>query len=155
MAPVVRNYDNHLLTMMRCTAQLVASNRHAERDRAKGDDCADEKQVHDLSPDEFIGLAIKTRQRPVNAVPRDSRDLSKKSKSRANGSQKSSVSRGQCRSARRLVRQDRDYRNAGASRLRERDRVRHAPEHGSLELDRIALEAALAPQPGLAVALLP
>jgi hypothetical protein len=44
--------------MMGCAAKLVAANRHRERNGPEGDDCADEKQVHDLSPDGLIGLCL-------------------------------------------------------------------------------------------------
>jgi hypothetical protein len=47
-----------LFTMMRRAAQLVAAYRHRERNRPEGDDCADEKQVHDLSPDGFIVFVL-------------------------------------------------------------------------------------------------
>jgi hypothetical protein len=47
-----------LFTMMGRAAQLVAANRHRGRNRPEGDDCADEKQVHDLSPDGLIGLCL-------------------------------------------------------------------------------------------------
>src|ERR1700722_1202545 len=52
--------------------------------------------------------------------------------------------------ASRPVRQDRDCRNAEAPRSHAHDTVPSAPARASLELDRIALEAALDSQAGQA-----